>query len=640
MDKKSKMKDRNFFYGISLIVISHVVVAAQARATYGEPCSRSNRCDSRASLTCNNGTCECLMADVMTFDGTKCAVFAGEKCTFTAVDVQGQGEERSWKEELPCVTNSVCQEGFCTCLPEFYESDNGTCIKKHGFQEECEADLVCRNDQFLVCNEEKKCGCNSTITIFDVSRQLCVTKAGQPCGNGEQCVSNAKCGRKTCTCDADYFQNPKGECETKRGYNEPCEDNSYCKYGNGPKDLQLVCTKDKICGCNANISVYEESRKLCVRLAGETCKDFPKCVKNSVCYEYRSNHVCQCFDEYFSSDGICVFKYDYGKECDLDENCKEGLKCSSAGVCDCDRDELQQFYDVAKGKCVGLAGAHCTNAEQCVVNSVCYDSYYGDCRYKSHCAYSRSTCTCNDGYSKTENQTCLATYGRSCGLEEATACIAEQGTVCKQGKCVCKFDEQQTFDSIKKKCISSLLAPCDETIPCVSNAHCSDQEETFQQCICNDGFVSADGQCLLGIGQQCNYTYNTNNDGSFPNEFASQICDKAAPLQCIQGICQCNVLEEYDYETQKCRGLVGSRCEGRDAEYCTPNSECKTRRATRTNLNKVGLCKCKLGWVRTSTNRCVGEIGIRIFEENQPSDIQADSEIVTSPTQNTAVNSI
>ncbi|CAL8143522.1 unnamed protein product [Orchesella dallaii] len=632
------MKDRNFFSCISLIVfvISYVVVAAQARATYGEPCGRENRCDSRASLTCNNGTCECLMADVMTFDGSKCAVFAGEKCTFTAVDVQGRGEERSWREELPCVTNSVCQEGFCTCLPEFYESENGTCIKKHGFQEECKTDLVCRNDQFLICNEEKKCGCNSTITTFDIDRQLCVTKAGQPCGNGEECVSNAKCGRKTCSCDADYFQNPKGVCEKKRGYNEPCEDNSYCTYGNGLTDPQLVCTADKICGCNANIAVYEEATMLCVRLAGETCKDFPKCVQNSFCSQSGSNHVCQCNTEYFSSDGICVPKYGHGKECELDENCKQDLKCSSVGICDCDRDQLQQFYDKVKGKCVGLAGAQCGNTEECVENSYCFDYYHHrECNRRNQRCLSPS-CKCRNGYLKMDNGTCLATHGSPCGLEQTNACIAQQGTVCRQGKCVCRFDDQQIFDTSKQQCLSTVSVPCDETIPCVPNSHCSNQDETFHQCICNEGFVPVDGQCLLGIGQRCNYAYNDNNIDSFLD--ASKTCDKVAPLQCIEGICQCNALEEYDADTQKCRGLVSSRCHGPDTRYCTLNAECVARRATKSNLNTAGVCKCKQGWVRTRTNRCVVEILIR--EESREIHAAAVSETDTSSSSDTTVNSV
>ncbi|CAL8143518.1 unnamed protein product [Orchesella dallaii] len=510
------MRDiKKFYLWFVLTIWLAFEVRAQVRATYGEPCSRANRCDSRASLTCNNGTCECIMADVMTFDGTKCAVFAGEKCTFTAVDVQGRGEERSWKEELPCVKNSWCQEGFCTCLPEFFESTNGTCIRKRGFQEDCQFDLACKNEQFLTCNEDKKCDCNSTISTYDVARQL----------------------------------------------------------------------SDGRCNCNSTISQYDPSKNLCVRLAGADCTDFPDCVDYSLC---SYGNKCNCISEYFkTSSGTCELKRGYGKPCESFENCMRDLKCGFNGLCECE--ETQQVYDNSKGKCVGLVNGTCNYERGCISNA--------ECRHN----YNRAVCGCKSGYSGTKNGSCLVSHGQQCAKSWTQSCNTEQGTACKQGRCSCKYEDLQSFESNVKKCVSIVLGPCDESIPCVENAHCSNQDETFRQCVCDEGYVPMNGKCLIAFGQPCMYEYNRGG-----SDYNGNVCDRVAPLKCIDGICQCDYLQDYDNETKICKGLVGSYCLPNGAnDYCTPNAICQPMRG---GGFPEGMCQCKDGWMSTRAKRCTLEI--------------------------------
>ncbi|CAL8143521.1 unnamed protein product [Orchesella dallaii] len=610
------MKEKNCLSSIfALLTFFYVMAVTHARVTYGQDCSPTNRCDSRSSLTCNNGTCECILETVMTFDGRKCAVFAGEKCSFTAVDTQGRGEERSWREELPCVENSVCKEGFCTCHPKFYESSNGTCLQKGGYFENCEFDLACKTDQFLICNESKKCGCNSSQSIYDYPRQLCVAVDGASCQNGQQCVSRATCipdgiGENVCKCDSAHFANPEGKCETKRGYQGPCINDNQCLHGHRTQDLQLICNPSGFCDCRANISTYDSSRSLCVRLAGEECTDFPNCVHHSSCVSVSNGQgkKCKCnHDSYQTLTGTCETKRGHGELCQTDDHCRNELKlkCGLNGLCECEL--TKKVYDPSRRKCVGLVDSFCSyNEPECVTNAECPGRYSGR----------DSNCKCPDRFRKSGNGSCLAPHGSSCGLHWTSACDESQGIICKQGVCVCRYENYQTIEELPNnqlKCVSNVPGPCDENIPCVANAHCSQEEETFRQCVCNSGFVLVDSQCMLAYGEACDYSHNQRHSDNMNSP--GKTCDKAAPLKCIKGTCQCEPLEEYDFEVTKCRGLVGSKCHGKKEDYCTSNAKCVGGRARVLNSDYYGTCKCQDGWLTTRNKRCILEINLH--EENQ-----------------------
>ncbi|CAL8143507.1 unnamed protein product [Orchesella dallaii] len=507
-------------WSISVIFLTLIIFVgfstAQFRASYGEPCSRSTRCDSRASLTCQNGICNCSMSDIMTFENSRCSVLAGEKCTFTTTD-----EERSWKEDLLCVANSYCEAGFCTCSPTFYEAANGTCIPKSGYQGHCELDFQCRSDGFFICNLEKKqCECNETISRIYGNIQ-CRKLVGVQCGlDLQNCVLYASCrlpitartlDEKVCECDElHYFTDTENTCEFKRWRGETCTDDKQCHPDSNSNPLKW--------------------KQLCI--------DFQ--VSNFVLAKTTSTkHYC---------------------------------------------DTTQQVYDRLKGNCVGLVDTKCSNSRECTPAAECRERWHS------------LVCTCKPEYSKSENRTCLASYGRDCTTAE---CHEGQGTICKRGKCVCKYENQQEFHH--DKCTSYTNAPCDDNIPCFENANCI-MKDGIQQCVCRDGFISVDGQCHLSIGKRCEYKYNGEIYESVTN--AQLTCDVVGGLQCIKGICQCNTLEHYDNELFRCRGLVGSTCLLDNKGYCTSNAVCLKLRKYAQNGN-IGICKCIPDWVPTIDRRCV-----------------------------------
>lgn len=597
---------------------------AQRRALFGQPCSRLTRCDSRGALACKNGYCECIIADAMVYNRRygRCSVLPGEKCIFTAVSAEERAQERSWKEELPCVENATCQETFCTCFPGFYESLNDTCEPKRGHREDCDTSTACRDDQFLICNNtSKRCECNTTLSTYDFSRLLCVRRAGASCDDMQICVRNSYCqfspieSGSICQCEGGYFANADGICERKREFGEACQDNSYCR---AEEYVQLVCDTDGRCGCDTTVSVFDVSANMCRRRAGVSCDRFPYCVENSECG--RSNNVrqeayesddedyyahvprappppnpnakCECVAGYFQTvNGTCERKRPYGENCNIDINCQDDLKCNTVnGRCQCDL--TKSIYDRAKRRCVGLANAQCQNSDDCITNS--------ECRWGSG---DEKNCLCSDGFAHSTNGSCLASFGAACSEHWTSACNTEQGLVCKEGKCSCKYEDFQTFDQSEQKCVSQTHGPCDESIPCVTNSHCTaNNENGIYWCRCDKGFVEVDGQCQLTIGEECHN--NASSDPQFAKKYPK--CDTFASLFCIDGTCQCGALQVYDKQLAKCKGQVGSLCfvgnATEEGGNCIEGAECMRRRF---HTPWVGICKCKPGLLTTKERRCI-----------------------------------
>ncbi|CAL8143568.1 unnamed protein product [Orchesella dallaii] len=258
-------------------------------------------------------------------------------------------------------------------------------------------------------------------------------------------------------------------------------------------------------------------------------------------------------------------------------------------------DSMTEIYDPDQLKCVLKVGSSCLSQEEkCAPGSHCVVAIDGIKR-----------CSCFGAKSKSENGTCLLSNNEFCGSSLLKQCDFEQGLVCKQGYCSCKYGQFQRFNITLEKCVSTVPGPCNNFTKCVENAHCSENLETFQQCVCSQGFIAVGGHCQLDYGEKCEYIHNYR--GSHYN-FNSFTCDTAAPLKCIDGICQCENLEEYDTNMKICRGLVGTVCSLKNEEYCTENGECGMRRdrhlfPRRGQLD--GFCKCKTGSSANSKKRCV-----------------------------------
>ncbi|CAL8143505.1 unnamed protein product [Orchesella dallaii] len=561
-------------------------------AGQGESCDSTTQCNSSASLTCNNGACECILPDIMSFNGTKCTLLAGKKCTFTTVHKNRNDENGIiLTEELPCITNSTCTNGYCTCASGLYESLNGTCLQKLGYGESCESDLQCNTDLNLACGENKRCDCNTNSSTFDIYKQSCSLLAGMPCeedsdNNLESCITRAVCKQNFCQCEPSFFANLKGLCEKRREYNMSCLNDSYCKFG-------YICGVEKRCTCNETISIFDPKQKTCLQLVGTDYEGrLEYSVPNSECRspfdrftkDAYYKQKCTCSNDYFQTlVGLCQKKGVYGTPCHSDDECEgEGsrkkFKCGIDGLCGCAKS--WQIYDPKQQTCVSLVDEPC-----------------GNCVFKAECNSETNECSCVDDYIPSENGTCLAPYGERCGKEWTMQCNENQGTICSGGLCICKYDKMQVFDKTVRKCLSLVNGPCNDILSCVDNAHCSNETESgLQQCVCNSGFVPVDGQCQLSHGESCEYSYNFKHQGRVIGEGSSaQKCDRLAQLQCIEGKCGCNKWEHYDTLGRKCRGLVGAFCIVNVANYCIVNATC---------LESTGVCGCETGFIVGEDKLC------------------------------------
>lgn len=379
-----------------LVIIGVTTVQSQgtslSRASFGEACSRSNRCDSRSALACTENVCQCVKPDEMVYDKNKgkCVVLSGERCSYTAVEiVVDQTQEKRWNERLDCVDNAVCNnDGYCDCSSAYYEDVEGSCSSKQLHGQNCTKDNECRKDKNLIC-VDGICSCNQTEAVFDPAYKICVARAGSSCIQYERCVRNANCPRRggsyygggshnydsdSCTCSREYKQSKTGFCLAKHGMS--------CDAKSAPCTEDFSCTNGK-CECHFPYQqIYTNSR--CVSYVRGPCLEQIEnntlqftCVSKAECKNLNGLPECLCEDGYIESEQRkCDLAH--GSQCGTvsSETCDKvaNLVCKS-GKCACPD---FQIYDATKSKCRGLVGATCTlneNAKDFCVEGANCESY-------------------------------------------------------------------------------------------------------------------------------------------------------------------------------------------------------------------------------------------------------------------------
>ncbi|CAL8075848.1 unnamed protein product [Orchesella dallaii] len=473
------------------------------------------------------------------------------------------------------------------------------------YGESCSSETQCDSTALLKCNKGI-CGClePNTMTYNGTS---CVVLAHQFClpidklGLKEKqeyhklpCVANAACTlhNPICNCLKGFYVGSDSTCKQKL-YGTSCNSNLDCD-----TDANLVCKDRKHCDCKHNISIYDSISHQCLGTVGSPCDENGMgCSSNATC----SNGRCSCRPDYqfLNKKGECEWKRGYNESCEENNQCDEEKFICNTKTKSCDCRSLQ-IYNVSSNTCVGLAGGLCFERKY-PKESV---PYRAECVANSECKGLPSNviqCKCKDGYTPSSDGRCLIPHGGKCGAEEVCSEV-EQGTVCFEGRCLCKTG--QVFNKIRNKCVGQLHSRCNETTICVEDTHCAASEggnDDLKQCACNKGLVPVDNNCHPTIGKECDYKLEWGEDNRKP----SRVCDPLAlSLHCINGICQCGNLEFYDKATKQCRGLVGSYCELESESYCTPNAEC---RLVRTQKLKRGMCKCKTGWKAGKDGSCAGD---------------------------------
>lgn len=349
------------------------------RASFGQACNQTTRCDSRASLSCEDNMCKCLIPNKMVYDEAqaKCVTMAGEKCIIYSTS--SESETKKFREELKCVSNSVCStEGYCTCTSGYFENFDGACERKHEYGESCSRDSNCRENVNLVCSDKGTCDCKS-LTGYHPGLQKCVGRVGTLCKEFSECVPNAECppqeyestrswdsrsgkyyypkipySNETCQCDLGNTATGDGYCYAKYGHS--------CDYNIPSKRCLpgLVC-REGYCSCPSHPFEYiNPSKNKCLGVVGSTCTSSDSCVKHSECISSsEKGATCRCKSGFIEVVGRCEIAF--GEKCG--STVLDGLDCDQLaplycidGQCKCG---YLEYYDKSLQLCRGLNGAIC-----------------------------------------------------------------------------------------------------------------------------------------------------------------------------------------------------------------------------------------------------------------------------------------
>jgi len=175
--------------------------------------------------------------------------------------------------------------------------------------------------------------------------------------------------------------------------------------------------------------------------------------------------------------------------CTVDRNCISPQMVCGAGICRC------------------LRGHNPTEDNRnCIAttNGLCFDD--SDCRslQSSSCFKVdnlEGTCTCNEGYSSSEDTLrCLpgSNYQGSC--EENVQCTTQLGisALCVEGRCECPVNYH--FSLLDGRCIQAvgLLGSCVNSSQCMTSGSQNNVRCESGRCSCSPGFVQIQDSCRDG----------------------------------------------------------------------------------------------------------------------------------------------
>ncbi|CAL8075905.1 unnamed protein product [Orchesella dallaii] len=388
---------------------------------FGSYCGPTNSigqpspCDYKSLLECNiHGICRCLEPRIMLYNGTSCAVLAGFSCKPTP-KVWALDNVTTYQSDdflFPCVSNADCslEDYSCQCTSDFFQSSEHICkLKLHGTL--CTSDSDCGSEEtHLICTPQKKCGCNTKLSIFYGSR-LCRSKAGAPCDtSGKLCGPNAEClgefqNTRECRCNKGFSKSSDGRCLI--AYNSECtmEPGKQCN----EKEENTICIEGR-CDCRSG-QVWDESLKKCKHQLYTRCNNTLDCAEGMHC-EGENGKRCLCNEGLYPVDYNChpIFGQpcDY-KPWDKTDNRKPSRACNPLastlqcvkGICQC---QNLEHYDHVTHQCRGLVDALCDlemdDGKYCTNNSECV-------RPENYRVAEKGMCKCKEGWKPNSMNHCI-----------------------------------------------------------------------------------------------------------------------------------------------------------------------------------------------------------------------------------------
>lgn len=364
----------------------------------------------------------------------------------------------------PCGPNAQCNNGICTCLPEYQGNPYEACRPECVLSDECTRDKACQRNKCVdpcpgtcgqnarcdVINHIPSCSCPDGYTgdpfvhcrISEPPPPKTIPCNPSPCGPNSQCREVND--QAVCSCLPGYQGSPPGcrpecvvsaECSQDRAcINQKCVDPCPGSCGNRARcevrNHSPICscsegeTGDPFQGCRL-IPPEPVTRKPII----EPCNPSP-CGPNSICRPVGESYTCNCLPEYIGSPPNCR------PECVINTDCRSTQACYN-------------------NKCIDPCPGSCgENAE---------------CHVISHAV----TCTCISGYIGDPFVQCVVK------TEEIKPCEPSPcgaNAECKErngaGACICLPDYQgNPYEGCRPECV--LSSDCPPNRACIRNK-CAD----------------------------------------------------------------------------------------------------------------------------------------------------------------------
>lgn len=300
----------------------------------------------------------------------------------------------------PCGPNSRCEEGICTCLPEYIGNPYESCRPECVLSAECTRDKACIRNKCVdpcpgTCGQGARCDVINHIPVcscpaglsgdpFTLCRVIVAVVHKNPC-SPSPCGPNSQCRtvdeHSVCSCLEGYVGSPPG-CRPECVVSAECPPNKAC--------ISQKCVDPCLgsCGVNARCEVINHS-PICSCREGQTgdpfqvCRDLPPspplpppkpvnpclpspCGPNSLCRVAGEVPSCQCIENYMGNPPNCR------PECVINPDCPSTKAC---------------------------------------INNKCQDPCPGSCGENTECRIISHTvsCSCSPGYTGNPFVQCIPT---------------------------------------------------------------------------------------------------------------------------------------------------------------------------------------------------------------------------------------
>lgn len=464
------------------------------------PCNDNKTCTSPD--TCFGGVC------IGTPNNSSCP--SGDPCVTGICNVTYPGSNNvtgcyfvnntaSCNDNRTCTTNDTCVSGVCLGTP---------------------VDSFCQNlapiCQTGICNITT--GNNVTGCIFTNSTSGTNCTDGIACTDNDQCNGFGQCNgtpnNSSCPstpCASNYCNATLGCIASNTTSGVPCDNDTF------------TCTTQTCDGLSNCITIFNNS----------LCPPSPNQCIAVVCAPYigGANTTTGCF----------YGPYPNGT------SCNDGFSCTSNDYCD------------GNGTCIGTSSNSFCEAFPPGLGNPCVTSVCNvsspSANLTTGCVYSNNTNGCNDGYSCTNNDTCI--NGVCAGTPDNTTCIAEAqlSGQCQSGIC----NPQNISANATTGCVFQTLnagESCNDGVAC-----------TFPDICNNTGCFGTPNNSFCFVNNSCiDYQCDPILGCVYTNKTAGTSCDSDT-FSCTTQTCNGFGVCVTTYNNVTC--ATGNVCQD---GFCDPNS--------------------------------------------------------------------